>query len=249
MPFAIGSTSVIAEITRTVGTGPYVPAGPLPRAARFSEFFSPGESLEYITDDGGSLAEYGTGLFHSDGTISRDSIEWSTSGGLGGALIDWPDRGRRTIRARVSATGGGTASIRTINGFWDGTVPASQRIERYLFNTAATLLAGMPGSLARADTPVAGAVSNIVTQTGDQVVDHLGNFLVDSTGVGAAVVFEIRKNGGVVGLMTFNPGITTAGFTFAADVGFLVGDLFELVGSATPDPNLADIVWNILLAS
>jgi len=286
MAVSVGSPSIVAEITRTSGLGPYIVSGSIARAGKFSQFYSAGDTFDYFCDDGGGRAEYGQGLLNADGSISRLQIYWTTANGIGGTPVSWPPTGRRFLRVVLSVFGGtggggggggggGTPSFsRTIDGFWNGTVPALTKIERYLFAENGQLRAGLPGSRAFADHATSATSDSIVTQTGDTLVDELGNtlattaitqFVVTSTGDqlvtetgdqvvdalfggGAPVNIDIRKDGVSVGFMAFNPGAAQALFSFPSDQAFVPGDIFELVAPAFSDANLSDLVWTFLLS-
>jgi hypothetical protein len=277
MAASVGAPSIVAEITRTSGLNPYVVSGGVARAARFAQFYSVGDTFDYFCDDGGGRAEYGLGQLNADGSITRLAIHWTTSGGIGGLPVNWPAIGRRFLRAVLSAFGGGGgpfgSSARTISGFRNGTVPALEKIERYLFVESGVLRSGLPGSKAIADVPTSATVANIVTETGDIVVDGLGGTLTTAAGGnlvvnnlgdqivtetgdlvvdalfggGSPISIDIRKNGTNIGSMIFNPGVSQASFSFPNNVTFAAGDLFELVAPTTSDPNLANLVWTFLI--
>jgi len=61
---------------------------------------------------------------------------------------------------------------------------------------------------------------------------------VASTG---AVTYSVRKNGVEVATFDFEAGETMAPMTQAGDVSFGAGDIFSLVGPASPDPTLDQI--------
>jgi len=70
--------------------------------------------------------------------------------------------------------------------------------------------------------------------------------LTASAGVAAVTassqaVFNIQKNGGTVGTMTFAAASTTATFSAASATTFAAGDVLTVVGPATADSTLADI--------
>lgn len=243
MAIAIGAPSFVAETTRTTGSGAYFTDRRLPRCARISEIYSPGDTFDYLVDDGGGIAEFARGILNVDGSISRSLVHWTSSGGVGGAPISWGS-GKRSIRVYAAAGTSVAVAAPVIHGFWPGTVGSSEKIERYLFAQMATLPAGMPGSLATAGTPNAATAGNFfVDELGNSLVDELGNFLVDGVG-GDAAVFDILKNGVSIGSMAFGPGQTNAVFSLASSVSFAVGDVLELVGPASAGA-ISDLMWAI----
>jgi hypothetical protein len=277
MSIAIGSPSFVAETTRTIGVGAYFPDRRIPRCARISEIYVPGDIFDYFVDDGGGLAEFGRGILNLDLSISRLSIHWSTLGGVGGFPINWGP-GKRTIRIySITINIGTSPSVPTIHGFWSGVVGSGEKIERYLFTQSATLLAGMPGSRAIADTPNSSGVGNLfvdelgnfyVDESGNSFVDGFagalvgGNFFVDESGdsfvdelgnffadgfFGIPGSFNLLKNGLIIGGMEFPVGSTNAIFSLVSNVSFVSGDLFEIVGPASAG-DISDLVWSIPLS-
>lgn len=256
MPPVAGAVSIVAEYTRTSGTGAYTVEGRVARAARFAEFYSTGDTFDYYTDDGGGLAEYAVGQLNADGTISRQSIHWSTLGGVGTGPIAWAATGRRIIRAVVSAVGGGGGPTTPwmISGFWNGTVATGDKLERYLFAKPGTLVAGLPDSLIRADTPVGGGVAPptvnfIVTEAGDHIVDETGDDVVDATG-GVPVlltvtpaVFIVTEAGDQIVDETGDPVVES--FAAGADVVLEIRMNGVQVGSATFAPGVVNGVRSL----
>jgi len=86
----------------------------------------------------------------------------------------------------------------------------------------------------------------VVTQTGDQLVNELGDLIGDSM-LGSPVVVTIARNGTTVGTIQFNPGQRNAVFGFPANVSFSPGDLFEIVG-AVNNAGLGNVVWNVVVS-
>jgi hypothetical protein len=219
----VGAFSIVSEITRTGGTGPYLLEGKIARAAKFAQFYAVGDIFEYFCDDGGGLAEYGQGSLLGDGTISRDIIHWTTPFGIGGPPIDWPTVGQRSIRACITGhPGGGTiTAINTINGFWEGTVPDGERITRYLFTRPGTLPANLPTSLATCDvSPTASGASYLINAAGGRLVkaDNISKLAIRFSSGDGPAVFSLQKNGSQIGTMTFGPG----GPGSAPPTGYLV---------------------------
>lgn len=238
--------SYVAEITRTVGLGPYVTDRALPRHARIADIYAIGELFDYFCDDNGGKAEHGSGSLDNQYRVLRLQIIWSTSGGVGGSPIDWGP-GKRTITAYPSS-GGPSVTTLIISGFWTGTVSSLEKIERYVFAQTARLDAGMPESIATADTPNTGTLGgSFVDENGDLFIDELGNDFADGL-AGTAAEFSIQKNSVEIGTMIFEAGVTTAHFTMAASVTFARGDIFEIVGPVSVGA-IADIMWNISLVA
>jgi hypothetical protein len=211
----VGATSIVSEITKTSGTGPYTVIKSRARAAKFAQFYSPGDTFDYFVEDGGGLAEHGQGTLNLDGTISRTTIHWTSVGGIGGAPVNWFE-GRKYISAVVTGGGGTTISAaERIRGFWDGIITDGKRIDRFLFTKTATLKAGLPLSLATCDTPPAsggGTTSYLIGAGGNRLVKaDLTSKLVKLFGSGAGpAVFSLQKNASQIGTMVFGPGVAPA---------------------------------------
>jgi hypothetical protein len=218
MPVTAGAPStLVSEVTRTAGTGGYFIEGGVPRAVLFQEAYSVGETFDYFCDDGGGIAEYGKGILSDNTIIDRVSIHWTSIGGEGAAPISWPTSGRRFIRAVVSGATG-TTTTNNISGFWGGTVPSGQRIERFLFTKPGTLPANLPTSRATVDTPPSSTgTAFLVGAGGNRLLRaDLSSRLAISLGTAGPAVFSLQKAGVQVGTMTFAPGAHPT-------TGYLVG--------------------------
>jgi hypothetical protein len=216
----IGAVSIVSEITKTEGTGPYTPIQSRARAAKFAEFFSPGDTFGYFVEDGGGLAEYGQGTLNLDGTISRTSIYWTSVGGIGGGPIDWfPGQKYISVVIIIGGGGGQVSFPEVIRGFWDGIVDPSARIERFIFTRSSTLPAGLPASFATCDVPpLSGATDFLLMEDGSHLLrEDLGKFIL--TEGGSSAVFSLQKNGTQIGTMTFGTGTATATGFFLLENG------------------------------
>jgi hypothetical protein len=109
-----------------------------------------------------------------------------------------------------------TASTVDISLFVSSTPADAAVLLLHIANSAFTLPASLTGSNAYANTASA-----------------------------AGATFSIEKNDVSIGTVDFTTAVKAAGFTFASDVSFAVGDRLTLVNQGTADTTLADISVNL----
>ena len=115
-------------------------------------------------------------------------------------------------------TGAGQATVSVVTGtFFNGKPTADLVLQRYVFATTVTFLAGLSGSQG---TAIVAATTN--------------------------TAFVIQKNGMDVGTMVFTAAATNAAFTMAMPTTFDAGDVLTLIAPAVPDATLADLTWTFL---
>jgi hypothetical protein len=115
----------------------------------------------------------------------------------------------------VNGTGQATSSV--VSGSYNGTPSANLVLQRYIFATAVTFAAGLPGSQGHAGTAAT-----------------------------SAATFSIQRNGTSVGAMIFSASATAAVFTMNLATVFNVGDVLTVVAPASPDATLANLAWTLM---
>jgi hypothetical protein len=76
-------------------------------------------------------------------------------------------------------------------------------------------------------------------------IGFAGSVALAGTAPAAAVTFSVTKNGTQIGTINFALGATTATFTAASAVSFVVGDRIKLIAPATQDSALSDLTFTL----
>lgn len=97
------------------------------------------------------------------------------------------------------------------------------------------------------DAPAAGAVIWQAPAARRTLLktDLAGSRASAAIAASAAAVFELRRNGTVLGTMTFAAGAATATFAAAGESTLEPGDMLAIVAPASPDPTLAGIGFTL----
>lgn len=103
MPFKL--PNAVQETTTTSGTGALALLGAVAGRKAFSSQLANADTTAYVIEDGTDW-ECGIGTFTGPGTLSRDTVIYSTNGN---ALVNWPASGTRNVY--VSAIGEMFASL------------------------------------------------------------------------------------------------------------------------------------------
>jgi hypothetical protein len=72
-----------------------------------------------------------------------------------------------------------------------------------------------------------------------------GSQLSAGTAAAASTVYSIKKNGALIGLISFAAGATVPTISFAAKTYFAAGDLLTITAPTLADGMLADIAFNL----